>query len=243
MSEDFLQILRAGDEVSIQTRVHNALNASNTIQSVKATVREVYSSHKLIIEIPANGGRFTSPSVGDRLEFKCLYEESGVMEFVGLIVNRIVNDDCFVLHVLRTSNIFRAQRREFFRVSLLQDAELFLENGEGEEIFIHNGQQIVQKVKQYKAISVILKDVSAGGARVFSKERLDVGCQLEVKFAIDHLKFRLNCEIVRCLSTEDVVKRFDLGIKFINMDTSLQTKLISIILEKQRKHLKKGLNS
>lgn len=236
MAEDFTRALSVGDALNIEYAVEQEKH------TLKSMVVEVVNGTKIIIACPSISGRLVLLSPGERFPMYHLNPETGVYRFTGLIVSREKIDDQVRLHVLRVSEIQRAQRREYFRLSLVADGVLEIPDGEGEEVFIHNGQQIKEVVPVFRKSPVIIKDLSAGGARVHAKESFRLGETMSLKFELENAKYHLECEIVRCFPIEDVVKRYDLGIKFINIDPNLQRKLLGVIFERQRKLLKKGLS-
>lgn len=235
--EDFLVALSIGDLLIIEAVL------DNETRQLKSEVLEIPNGNKLIISCPSYQGRLVNIVAGERYHMYHADPESGVYKFMGLIVQREKSELIYRLHVLRVSEVSRAQRRNHFRLSLVEPATLNIPDGEGEEVFFHQGQQIVQIVARFRTLDAILKDISAGGARVYSKESLEIGTRLLMDVNLEGQKFRFECEIVRCFLAEDVVKRYDLGIKFLNIDSQLQRKLVGVIFDKQRKMLKKGLSS
>ncbi len=237
MSDDFVQLLVPGESLLIQVPLEQSK------ELVKTEILEVFSSHKFIVSCPIVNGRLFLASPGERYQMIHINSESGVFAFIGLIVSRDKSDSITRLHILRVSDVKKEQRREFFRLSLVEQGSLMISCGEGEEVFIHNGEKITKIVPLFQYLDVLVKDISAGGVRVISKLPYEIGFKLAVQFELEHTKYKIEGEIVRCFLIDDVVKRYDLGIKFINIEKHLQHKLVGVIFEKQRKLLKKGLGS
>lgn len=235
--DDFVQALAIGDDLGIDMPI------DGEIKTLKSEVIAIVNGTKLIISCPSYQGRLVTLAPGERYRIFHADSETGLYEFNGLIVHREKSDQQVLLHILRVSHVSRAQRRNFFRLSLVETGYLNIPDGEGEEVFIHQGERIVQVVPKFRRLEVMLKDISAGGARIYSKEQFEIGTILTFCVLLEQENYALQCEIVRSFLVEDVVKRYDLGIKFINMDSQLQSKLVGVIFDKQRKLLKKGLSS
>ncbi len=235
MSGDFLNTLNLGDEIYMEIFI------DQEIQNLKTEVLEFVNANKIIVSCPMFKGRIISLNPGERYRMFHPDEESGLYQFVGMVVSRDKVDQIVRIHILRVSDVKKSQRREFFRLSLIEDAIISIPDGEGVEELFHQGKIIKQVVPLYKQFSVIVKDLSAGGMRVHSKRNLQPGETYRMSFVLENEKYDVECQIVRSFLLEDVVERYDLGIKFINIDLHLQRKLVAVIFEKQRKLLKKGM--
>lgn len=235
MSEDFLSTLNLGDEIFMEIFI------DQEIQNLKTEVLEFVNANKIIVSCPMFKGRMITLNPGERYRMSHADDESGLFQFVGMVVSRDKVEQIVRIHILRVSDVKKSQRREFFRLSLLEDATILIPDGESEEELFHQGKIIKQVVPLFKSHSVIVKDLSAGGMRVHSKKNLQAGETYRMQFVLDKEKYDVECQIVRSFLLEDVVERYDLGIKFINIDLQLQRKLVAVIFEKQRKLLKKGM--
>jgi c-di-GMP-binding flagellar brake protein YcgR len=235
MSDNFLNTFNVGDTLYIEVLVdHEPVK-------IKSEVLELLNENKVIISCPSYHGQLMTITQGQRFHMAYIHPESGVFAFNGLVVSRDKLDAHVRLHILRVSDFTKSQRREFFRLTIVEEVTLRLKVGEAEEELYHNGQIIKEIVSIYDDLLCFSRDISAGGMRLTSKKPIPVGTQVRVMFKLDYEKYDILGEIVRSIISEDVVERCDLGIKFINMESFVQSKLVSVIFNRQRKMLKKGM--
>lgn len=128
-------------------------------------------------------------------------------------------------------NVERIQRREFVRLEItlkfryrILDQELITDELDESAEFDKEGYVI---------------DLSAGGVRFYSKEKLEKNASLIIKFDIDEFandEFLAN--VVRVKQKE---LGYEIGVAFESLSPVIQDRIISWIFDKQREFRRKGL--
>lgn len=81
-------------------------------------------------------------------------------------------------------------------------------------------------------------NISGGGLRFYSSERFNAGDMLFLKtFLPTHAHvIKIKCEVVRSIPTDD--GKFEIAVKYVDMDETTRDKIIRYIFAKQRKLLR-----
>ncbi|MCK8058779.1 MULTISPECIES: flagellar brake protein [unclassified Fusibacter] len=235
MSDGFSTMLEEG------ATLYAEIFIEDTKQKLKSEILEIVNDNKVIISCPIYKMRLIQLNVGERFRFEYQNPESGLFQFVALVVNKDKLGPIVRLHLLKVSNVKKEQRREFFRLPIIENVILKVKIGETTETYIDSGKKIEVIVPEFEEYVATALDLSAGGLKAISKIPISVGTPIYSKFELDGSAYELEGTVLRCFRIEDVVERYELGIKFKNIENTTQTNLIAVIFNKQRKMLKKGM--
>jgi c-di-GMP-binding flagellar brake protein YcgR len=221
--------------------LYSEIHIDQAMKKLKAEIIEIVNDNKVIISCPMYQSKVIVLNIGERYRFEYTHPISGLFQFVGLVVNRDKIDHVVRIQLLKVSDVKKSQRREFFRLPVIEDVIIKVKTGETSEEFIDKGKVVEKIVSIFDEHKCLAKDISAGGMKLVSKVKIDIGVDIFVKFVLEGVHYELAGTVLRCFLIEDVVERYELGIQFKNIENTTQTNLIAVIFNKQRKMLKKGM--
>ncbi|GAU79855.1 flagellar brake protein [Fusibacter sp. 3D3] len=240
----FYKYLKIADEVDIMI-----FKNDNESITLKCFVYEITNDSQIIISNPVSEGRLYPLEKSYVYYFRFYIENLGMYLFKGTMKDRTQFDNLPSVIVNLASDIKKVQRRKFFRVSLMSQGNLLFEKQLSEDEIAQMKQKVLAKFKNEKDIlvdEVILEkipfdtlDLSGGGLRILIKESFDLGTFLEGEFRIsgDWVKFK--GEVTRNEKKDD--NRYEVGIKFLEIDANTQSKIVAYVFEIERNLIKKGL--
>jgi len=208
---------------------------------MKSEIHQVPSQVKVIVSMPIYEGRRFPIDIGKRITLFCMKKNVGVFSFSGLVVQRDIVDNIPRLHIQRVSPVRKTQRRDYFRLPIVMDAKIKIPDGIVKEKRIFKGKIEEVEEIQYKEIEVVTKDISGGGLRGVINDQVDIGTEVKTVLNLDNRTIEVDSTVVRCMVIPDSIIRYDLGIKFNEMDEKIRSRIITFIFERQRNHMKKGL--
>lgn len=209
--------------------------------SLKSELVEIVTDTKIAITIPSFNGRRYLLDVGKRLRIYFKKEDVGVCNFYGLVVSRKLDESMPILLIQMVSQVDKNQRRDYYRLPLVTDVIFKTQIGVVKEKQINNGKIEEVEIPSYKELAVVTKDISGGGLRAMVGERFEPGSKLQVIIILDNERIVVNAEVVRCQIFDETVKRYDCGVRFLEVEEKDRSRIIAFIFEKQRNLRKKGL--
>lgn len=236
MSENLLNTLEVGHIIELDWEEDNG-----NFRALKSEILEIPAANKCTISIPFYKGRFFPLHVGSRYKFFYNIRDAGVIQFQGLIIGRerIGNQQAMV--VLRISDFHKSQRRLFYRLPILGEAIILVEDGVVVEKVLVKGKVEEMEYPNYREIKCSLKDVSGGGLKLQTTNAYALESLLTCVFRLGGDDFKIKAIVKRCIRIHDVIERYDIGLQFHELDESDRSKIIAYVFDKQRNLLKKGL--
>ncbi len=240
----FTKFLKTADEVDIMIFKNN-----NESVTLKCFVYEVTNDEEIVLSNPVSGGYLYPIEKSYVYYFRFYIENLGMYLFKGTLVNRIKYDNLPSVVIKLASDIKKIQRRKFFRVGLMSQGHLIFEHPLSEEEIAQTREKLKAKFKNdkdiiveeviYEKVPFDTLDLSGGGIRISIKESYEIGDYLEGEFRItgDWLPFK--GEVTRCEKKDDY--RYEVGIKFLEVDANTQSKIVAYVFEIERNLIKKGL--
>lgn len=236
MSENLLNTLEVGRLIEVEWKEENGVS-----KSLRSEILDIPAENKCILSVPFFKGRFYVLHTGMRYQFAYNKQDAGVFQFQGLILGREQIGKQHAVVVLRVSEFQKSQRRLYYRLAVLIDAYLLVEDGEATEKIVVNGKVEEQVFVQYKKVYCPMKDISGGGARIQSSKPFEIGSSVLLLFDLGGDSFKLTADVKRCQLSKDIPDRYELGLGFDNIEETDRSKIIAFIFDKQRNLLKKGL--
>ncbi|MBF4691747.1 flagellar brake protein [Fusibacter ferrireducens] len=240
----FLKYLKIADEVDIMI-----FKNDNESITLKCFVYEVTSDSQLILSNPVSEGRLYPLEKSYVYYFRFYIENLGMYLFKGILKDRTQYDNLPSVIINLSSDIKKVQRRKFFRVNLMSQGNLLFEKQLSEDEVAQMKQKMLAKFKNEKDIlvdDVIVEkvpfdtlDLSGGGLRILIKESFDLGEFLEGEFKISNDWVKFKGEVTRNEKKDD--NRYEVGIKFLEVDANTQAKIVAYVFEIERNLIKKGL--
>ena len=242
--EGFLKYLNIADTVDIMIFKNN--NQSITLN---ASVYDIINNELMILSNPISEGILYPMERQYTYYFRFYIENNGMYLFKGIVLERFSYDNLPSVKVKLESDIKRVQRRKFYRVSFFTKGNfLFKREMTQEEKFkaiktkgtkLTNNLDILDNDYVLERKPFDTKNLSGGGLSVESSTEFELGETIMGEFPINHFMIKFKGEITRLEKKDD--KRFEVGIKFVELDSNMQSKIVAYVFEIERNLIKKGL--
>lgn len=242
--EGFVKYLNIADEVDIMIYANN--NQSMTLSSF---VYEVRSDEELVLSNPIHEGVLYPMEKSYTYYFRFFIENSGMFLFKGKMMERIKYDHLPSVVIRLESEIKRIQRRKFYRVNLISVGYFLIERRLSNEEIELLRERMRKKYKNesdfiidevvYDKYSFDTIDISGGGLRVHTNHAFEVGDFVIGEFKVSDSWVKFKGELVRVEKKDN--NRHEVGIKFLELDSNTQSKIVAYVFEVERNLIKKGL--
>ncbi|EHQ91598.1 flagellar brake protein [Desulfosporosinus youngiae] len=176
----------------------------------------------LSVGVPIENGELVPVREGTKVKVT-FWDETAAYSFEGKIMQRIaVPFPIFVLVLPDT--VAKVQRRDFVRVPATFPITFRMVTREGLS-------------DSFKAVTL---DLSGGGMRFSTKERIENKSLLFVQFSLPHGEIQTPASVCRVVSIEDT-KQYSVSVKFHEISERERDKIIRCVFDIQRAMRKKGL--
>lgn len=219
MEKKITNLLNIGDNIEIE------IEKGSSFLKMKSDIVKVLNDSIISISTPIYKGTIYPISVGSNVTIVFNKDSKGKFYFIGEIIDRKKKGNLTVLFVKKYSDIRHFQRRDFYRLSILLNINLEI---------IENGVTV-------KTVPAISKDISGGGLRIITKEKIQKHTAVKCIIYIDDEAIEALGKIVRCDPMPDSILKYDVGVSFTAIDEKNRSKIISFVFDSQRKIIKKGL--
>jgi len=248
VSLEFNKIMEPGDPVDL-----DVLTKENTIIRLKCNVQLVQSNVDLFISAPIYEGRIYPVETGTMLMVILSRAKAGIYTFYATVTGRSELDRVSVIHLKKSSDIKKSQRRKYFRLPfigsikiedpsqpVLTEAEIRKRERLIEK-FKDNPNVIIDEEPETIFIEMLGKDLSGGGFRALSRKPIELGIDITGFLMLEQLEVEFTGKVVRCRSTLEAFENYEIGVMFEGMDDNIRSQIISFIFKKQRSMRNKGL--
>ncbi len=192
-------------------------------KAYKSLIMEVEDDF-LRINLPVCDGDYLMLHSGEKIEMNSYFNENGCYNFYCEVISRGKEGNMIYYNISLPFNITKIQRRNFFRVGIVNPIEYKIITSIDKENF---------NDIPYKEAMMI--DLSAGGLKLKIKEDVKKEDLLLVNLKLNKIQFEIKCDIVRIESTAD--KENLCGLRFIDITSAQSDKIIQElfgIVRKQR---------
>lgn len=217
-------VINIGEKIEVV--VQERLNADE--KACFSMIQDVPQDDELWITMPMLKGEPVVLSIGQRVRIN-FFRERGKFYFDAEVIDRERTDTVHLIRLKQVSPIHRLQRRNFYRlkINLPVGFQVIKEDSDQGE---------VNYVKAYTA------DISGGGMRLLTDEKLEPGQQLKCRIPLGEKDFlELKGLVVRVVPCVEGNYKFEVGVKFVDILEVEQDRLIRFIFQQQRRLKAKGL--
>ena len=166
----------------------------------------------LRINLPVNDGEYLMVHINEKIEMNSYLDEGRCFNFYSKVISRGKEGNIIYYKISKPFDIKKIQRRNFFRVGLLDTIEY--------KIITDINKEEFDSVPYKEAFMV---DLSGGGLKLKVKDDIKKDDLLLIKMRIKGIEIELKCDIVRIENTADKEKLC--GLKFLDI-TPVQTDII-----------------
>ena len=242
--EGFTKYFNIADTLDIMIYVNN--QESYTLTSF---VYEVVNDERLIISNPIHEGHLYAMERRYGYYFRFYIENQGMYLFKGIMIERLLYDNLPSVSIKLDSEIKRIQRRKFYRVNFKSKGHFLIEKKIPEHEIAKKKALLNAKYKNEKDViveeAIIEKfafdslDLSGGGIRVLTRKLLESGELIKGEVLLNNMWNKFSGEVTRVQKKDD--NHFEVGIRFIDLDSATQSRIVSYVFEIERNLIKKGL--
>ena len=176
----------------------------------------------LRINVPVNDGEYLMLHSGERVEVNSYSEEDRCYNFHAEVISRGKEGNIMYFKISIPYDIKKIQRRNFFRVGLVNPIEY--------KIITNINEADFDNVPYKEGLMV---DLSAGGLKLKIKDNIKKEDILLINIKLKKIQAELKCDIVRIDNTPD--KETLCGLRFIDIIPAQGEKIIEELFEIVRK--------
>jgi c-di-GMP-binding flagellar brake protein YcgR len=242
--EGFTKFFNIADTLDIMIYVNS--QESYTLSSF---VYEVVNDERLIISNPIHEGYLYAMERRYGYYFRFYIENQGMYLFKGRMIERLLYDNLPSVSIELESEIKRIQRRKFYRVNFKSKGFFLIEKKFSDQEIARRKLLLTTKYKNEKDLMVeeVVEekfpfeslDLSGGGIRVLTRSTFEKGELIKGEVLLNNVWNKFKGEVMRVQKKDD--NHMEVGIKFIDLDSATQSRIVSYVFEIERNLIKKGL--
>ncbi len=204
--------------LKVKQRVELHIFTKGSILNLSTHIEHVTEDGKFIVAAPFYQGQLYPFLAREHVELYAVIEGAGVVSCDVLVEKRLRNGKIVLLLLERISDIKKTQRRKHFRLPTLLETE------------------ITAKLNTREPdIHAVAKDISAGGIKCITPEKLAAKEIVSIKMDLNGEKIEVDSSVLDSLevSTENV--RFETRFEFAEMELKQERIIVAYIFDEQRK--------
>ncbi len=243
-------VANLGDKIDIQLvqqieQQHNG-ELNGPIRTYKSSLFEFVNDKEIEIGMPTENGRMVLFQIGLRCQLM-FYTKKGLYICTCTVQKRFKKDNFFVLLLQLRDEPKKFQRREFYRVNATVDFDYMVVGNEF--IQMETTREIYEasqelKFSQYSSAAITV-DISGGGMRFASDERLMAGGNLLVVIRLSNDKvdqtFFLVTQIIESVESPKVRGKYITRGKFLFKDLNDREEIVRFVFEEERRIRRKEM--
>ena len=233
-----VNVFKVGDRIEL---VKSNAGATNDKMVYKSQIYDVVGKEQLKIAMPQSKGKLLLLQLEAVYKMQ-FYTELGLYECKGKIVDRYKSDNVYVAVVDVVSALKKIQRREFYRLKCLIDAQIHLLDEEELKVEDAKGIFLQQDEKRvdYKYAAIV--DISGGGGRIVTDAEIEEGSCVTLKFKTELRgmlrEYEMLAKVITRRSLINKKKKYELRVEFDQLENNVRESLIKYIFEEERKKRK-----
>ena len=220
------EIMQIGEKIDVVVQSILA-GTSNVYYSM---VQDIPADEELLITVPMSGSRPVALRKGQNVKIN-FYRDRGQFYFYAEVIERFKSGTMRLIRLKQTSQIFRLQRRDYFRLKANIPVlyRIIKHDNAGDE-----------DAETYKGL---IADISGGGIGLLTDEKLKLGTRIETAVSVqDELDVIVQGIVVRIAGASESLNteyKYHAGIQFDKMDEDVRHEIIQYVIEAQRKQIRK----
>lgn len=242
------KILSPGDRIELE-RVVNKDKLKNVIiqetTEIKPYISQIYDiidDEQLKIAMPIIEGRVTPLPQNARYD-ACFFTHGGLFKGRIVITDRYKEDGLFVLAVELTTELKKYQRRQYYRLEYTMDIDYIIIDAQTENMILEDEKAAADILTDNKLTNGTVLDISGGGIRFCSDEKLEVGSKILVDLNILLTSSQEKCGVIGIVLSSNRIQNkdglYEQRIEYTNIKGPTRESIIRYIFEQERKIRKK----
>lgn len=212
-----LSQLELGDKIEISRTGHK------DIKHV-CQVLDILDEDEYIISGPIKRSSIVHIAPNTLIDISYSKYQKGKYRFKALVL-QVYEKGIYKLRIKRNGEVIKIQERNYYRLPITLEVEKTFTVEEG----------IVIKE------NCITKDISGGGIAIFSNYDHNLRDELTINIKLRNKELTVKGQIIRISKTDKKNYKYEIGIKFVEIDSKSREEIVKYIFNKQRVLRKKGL--
>lgn len=243
-----LMVLSIGNKVDME-KVVPGISPIQPVTYV-SQILDILDRRQLKLAMPTVRGRVIPLDIGD--SYMCVfYTEKGMYRCRCEIVDRYRDESFYYVIVKQQSDLERYQRREYYRLNCMMEAQIRRISKE-EEICYRKlkSRDFYDENEYWKCLAkldamikewqdVTITDISGGGARFNSGLKFEAGENIYMKLSIVTKEisyvYELMSKIISCENIQKKALEYETRIEFQGISNKERESIIQFIFEEERK--------
>lgn len=237
MDLSILNVLRPGDK--LEMHYINSLNEDLILETI---LYDVISEDEIYVHNPLHGGKLYMIPMDIEVTVFTKRMDLGVIVFKMKLIKREKQGNVYTIKSRITSSLEKQQRRHFFRVRMFQDMDVYtMVDAQGHPVkhYIFDPDAVEEHRVDFK---VAITDISGGGVGIRSKFELPLGAYVYGELPIFNSPVKMIGTIVRCYPSDKFEGEFEMGVKFVDLDSEHVRAITSYVFRTQQKARRKELD-
>lgn len=207
--------------VNLDLKVNSRIEVVADEKSYKALIIDIEDDN-IKINIPVRNDEYLMLYKDDKIEINSYLDDGKCFNYYCNVISKGKDNNVIYYKLTLPYDVRRVQRRNFFRVNLL------------EEVTYKNITNKTEKeIEELPYKSGIMIDLSGGGLKVRTKEKLKGNDIIVMRIKMTGIEVKLKGQIVRIEASMD--NNFLYGVKFLDITEMESDKIIRELFEIMRK--------
>lgn len=207
--------------VNLDLKVNSRIEVVADEKSYKALIIDIEDDN-IKINIPVRNDEYLMLYKDDKIEINSYLDDGKCFNYYCNVISKGKDNNVIYYKLTLPYDVRRVQRRNFFRVNLL------------EEVTYKNITNKTEKeIEELPYKSGIMIDLSGGGLKVRTKEKLKGNDIIVMRIKMTGIEVKLKGQIVRIETSID--NNFLYGVKFLDITEMESDKIIRELFEIMRK--------
>lgn len=207
--------------VNLELKVNSRIEVIVDEKSYKALIIDIEDDN-IKINIPVCNDEYLMLYKDDKIEINSYLDDGKCFNYYCNVISKGKDNNVIYYKLTLPYDVRRVQRRNFFRVNLL------------EEVTYKNITNKTEKeIEELPYKSGIMIDLSGGGLKVKTKEKLKGNDIIVMRIKMTGIEVKLKGQIVRIEASMD--NNFLYGVKFLDITEMESDKIIRELFEIMRK--------
>ena len=195
-------------------------NINGEIEEYASKVESIEKDNLFLVHTPIRKSEMVMLLNDTVITVTYMVEKKGMYKFDAKVIEKVRKGKITFIRIKRISDIVENQRRQFFRIET--NFKVDLKRKDSEEIE-----------------HVASLDISAGGMKVYTDRKIELGDILDTYFSLDETKMYIETKVVKKVRNDNIRNRWEISLEFLNLSEKERESIIRFVFEKEREKIKR----
>lgn len=234
-------MISPGDKVEMKSTVNVVLpNGSHGIKTYQSSVYDILEDETLQLYMPVEHNKIVLLPVDGEYEI-IFFTRDGMYRSSVRITDRQKVDNSYVVVAELTANIYKSQRREYYRFNCMLDMKARELTDEEVDAYRRGG---MRALSEWGMKSGVMADISGGGLRFLSKYQYDAESVVLVQFTLPiqgkDKAFKLVADVMGSSEVKGHEGEYENRLRYKHIDKNMREEIIRYIFDAERQSRKNG---